>query len=130
MMNVRRGRAGLAMAAGAILAIGSVLSGCGSAERISYRSDTWSPKTVTLRDTRTGESIVTVDVPVGKQLNLWFEKDVNTAEKDGADVLHYSVTAWGEKSTIPGSTITVPPPSARRLEWTERKKPEMPDATK
>lgn len=102
------------------------LAACGSPERVSYRSDTWSPKTISVLDTRTGESVVTIDVPVGKQVNLWFKKDRNRAEADGSDELSYAIKPWGETTTIPGTTLTVPPPSARRIDMTLRKVPEQP----
>ncbi len=101
------------------------LAACGSPERVSYRSETWSPKTITVLDTRTGESVVTIDVPVGKQANLWFKKDRNRAESDGSDELTYAIRPWGDNVTIPGTTLTVPPPSARRIDMTLRKVPEQ-----
>ncbi|MFO0830808.1 MAG: hypothetical protein U0637_03085 [Phycisphaerales bacterium] len=102
------------------------LAACRGPERISYKSDTWSPKTISVLDTRTGESVVTIDVPVGKQLNLWFKKDPTQAENEGSDELAYAVRPWGDKATIPGTTLQVPPPSARRIDMTLRKSPEMP----
>ena len=118
------GRGGVTVGALAL----TVLVGCQGGERKAYRSDAWSPKTITLLDTRTGESVVTLDVPVGKQLNMWFVKSRTTAEREGTNTLRYAFRPWGDKSTIPGTTFTVPPPSALRLDMTERAKPEMPPA--
>lgn len=109
---------------GSALASAVLLGACSSTERIAYKSDTWSPKTVTLLDTRTGESVITIDVPVGKQLNLWFQKSAQTAENEGSDSLHYSIRPMGDSGTTPGTVLTVPPPSARRLDVTLRKTPE------
>jgi hypothetical protein len=119
----RRAAVALSLAA---VSLTAMLGACSSTEKIVYSSDTWHPKTVNLLDSRTGESVVTIDVPVGKQLNMWFQKSAQTAEKEGQDTLHYSIRPLGDNGTTPGTVLSVPPPSARRLDVTLRKAPEHP----
>ena len=63
----------------AIRAATSALLGCRceggigySGDSYTYVSRTWEPKTISVIDTRTGETIWTLELPVGKQLNLKF----------------------------------------------------------
>jgi hypothetical protein len=117
------------VAAWSVLASGLLLVvGCTTPERVSYRSDSYSPKTINVLDSRTGESLLTVDVPVGQQLNMKFEKSRDRAEAEGVDTLRWSLRKWGDAGLSPGSTREVPPPSARRVDVTLRGVPEMPPA--
>lgn len=112
----------------ALPVIGSTLflTGCdGGPEIYSYRSEVHSPKTVTLRDTSTGEEILKVDVPVGQQLNLRFDKFRDYAEADGNETLHWSIRPWNDDSVAGGNTLKVPPSSSRRVEMTLRPAPEQ-----
>lgn len=102
------------------------LTGCdGGPEMYTYRSEVHSPKTVTLRDTSSGEEILKVDVPVGQQLNLKFDKFRDIAETDGNDTLRWSLKPWNDESVAGGNTLKVPPPSSRRLDITLRPAPEQ-----
>jgi hypothetical protein len=101
-----------------------MLTACVAQERVTYRSDALSPKTVTLVDLRSGESLLTVDVPVGQQLNMLFEYGQDRAEREGSDRLRYTVRQWGDTGINPGSEMVVPPPSLRRLDISLRKTPE------
>ncbi|MEM1423321.1 MAG: hypothetical protein AAGH64_04885, partial [Planctomycetota bacterium] len=51
-----------------------------SADRYTYVSREWQPKTVSLIDTRTGETTWSVDVPVGQQLVVGFSKGTGPNE--------------------------------------------------
>ncbi len=101
------------------------LSGCdGGPEQYSYQSDVYSPKTVTLKDTTTGEELLKVDVPPGQQLNLKFESTKTEAEKAGSETLRWNVTPWGDTSLVASSVVKVPPASSRRIDITLRPSPE------
>jgi hypothetical protein len=102
----------------------ALLGGCSGREVFVYTSDAHSPKTVTLVDTTTGETIMTTLVPVGQQLNLRFEKDPLEAERSGSDRLAYSLRPLGDVSVSKGTSITVPPPTSRRIDVTLRPGPE------
>lgn len=102
------------------------LTGCdGGPEIYAWRSEVHSPKTVTLRDTSSGEEILKVDVPVGQQLNMKFDKFRDIAETDGNDTLNWSLKNWNDDSVAGGNTLKVPPPSSRRLDVTLRPAPEQ-----
>lgn len=101
------------------------LSGCDSGpESYVYQSDTYSPKTITVLDTSTGEKILAVDVPPGQQLNMKFESTRDAAEKTGKDTLRWNLRPWGDSSLEKSSTVQVPPPSSRRIDMTLRPAPE------
>jgi hypothetical protein len=114
--------AGVALLAGLLVG----LTGCEYSERYSYASDAWSPKTVSVVDTTTGAKIVSVDVPVGQQLNMEFDQLKTHSEAAGTTTLRYALKPAGDNSIAKGSQIEVPPPSARRIDVTERPKPELP----
>lgn len=116
---VLTGLTGLSLLAG--------LSGCEGPEVIAYRSDVNTPKTVTLLDVITGEKLLTVEIPVGQQLNLHFEKEGQIAERDGRDTLRWSIKPWGDTSVAGdgASKMDVPPPSLRRLDVNLRPAPEQ-----
>jgi hypothetical protein len=108
-----------------VLLLPLALSGCDSGpETYAYQSDTYSPKTITVLDTSTGEKILAVDVPPGQQLNMKFESYRNEAEKTGKDTLRWNLRPWGDTSLEKSSTLQVPPPSSRRIDMTLRPAPE------
>lgn len=100
------------------------LGGCASPETYRFRSTTNLPQSVTLLDTRTGESVWSQEVPVGRQLNVSFRRNPNTADSQGWDELRWSISDIGASLTGNSSTIMVPPPSERRLEVDFRPTPE------
>jgi len=119
---------------GVILAAG-LLSGCYtytetgrgvSLDAHTYISTTWSPKTVQLIDTRSGEVMWEYELAVGKQLTVRFYADKEPDNAYTPDLMRWEVwdqpTSGGKLS----NSMPVPPSTARRLEWFERDKPEMP----
>jgi hypothetical protein len=109
----------------ACVGAGFALLGCEAPERYVYRSEATLPATVSLVDAINGENLLTVDVEPGKQLILQFKDVASTAEAQGKDELQWIVTKWGESSITGANRMTVPPPSARRIEVTYRD-PESP----
>ncbi len=107
----------------------SALTGCrASLDRHVYASSAWYPQTVTLMDTRTGESIWSVDVPVGKQLIVGFRDGVGP-NADKPDVMYWSITDAGRRASRGKSHMAVPDETARVLVPTKRTTPESSDAS-
>lgn len=102
----------------------SGLVGCRSPESYSYVSTAHIPQTVTLLDTRTGESVWSQEIPVGRQLNITFLVRHDTADSQGWDEMRWSITEIGQQHSGRTSVIRVPPPSERRLDVTMRDIPE------
>jgi hypothetical protein len=102
------------------------LTGCEAPERYVYRSEATLPATVSLVDAINGENLLTVDVEPGKQLILQFKEVASAAEAQGKDELQWIVTKWGESSVTGANRMTVPPPSARRIEVKYREPERMP----
>ncbi|MFG0257481.1 MAG: hypothetical protein ACF8GE_06235 [Phycisphaerales bacterium JB043] len=94
----------------------------------SYISTSWMPQTVTIVDSRTGEAIWSVDVPVGRQVTI----DFNTG--GGTDEYYPDTMRWGFFAAGTGKgplpyRMAVPPASARVIEPTLRPAPEWPGET-
>lgn len=125
-----------AVAAGAL-----VLAGCGyyeggnmrSMDRHVFVSTSWQPKTVNLVDTRNGETIWSVDVPVGQKLAMEFVDNKNVVDERPANSWLPDTMRWGlgsaeHTSLSLSNEMSVPPASVRRIEWTLRPVPESPAA--
>jgi hypothetical protein len=118
-------RTSLALTLGTIMAA-ATLTGCTNSERYIYESSPHLPKTVTLVDTTTGQSIWTYDVPVGKQVIVRFKGPQSTADARGVDEMSWVVTDIGTSagSSAATDTMNVPPAGARRLDIVLRNQPE------
>lgn len=125
-----------AFAASVALASAALLGGCNggteggwlsSYDNYTYISTSWHPKTITLYDTRTGESLWSVDVPVGKQLNVGFRKGTGPNENK-PDEMVWEVKLAGRVFGSRDNRVPCPPPEARRLDMTLRAAPELPNA--
>ena len=107
-----------------------MLSGCyspggprWSADRYTYESTTWSPKTVFVVDTRTGQTIWSIDVPVGKQVAVGFESD-NGPNAYMPDTMVWEVMDYDRKFGTLSNRRAAPPAHARRIEFELRPSPE------
>lgn len=117
----------------ALVLLAFVLTGCASKpggsgwsiDRFVYQSHEWQPWTVTLVDTRTGESLWSVDVPVGRQLVVGFRKGVGPNPYK-PDMMYWGITEYGRGVARRDNQIPVPPAHARRLDPTLRPTPELP----
>lgn len=119
----------------ALAATALTLAGCNfeggrwySSDSYTYVSRTWSPKTVTLEDTRTGETLWSVDLPVGKQMTVGFRKGTGPNEYK-PDMMYWGLTEPGRIGRISKNWIPVPPHHGRKLELTLRDTPESPGVT-
>lgn len=113
-------------------AAGALVGGCQteggaiwSDDRYVYVSRAWEPKTVTLTDTRTGEAIWTVDVPIGQQVIVGFSKGTGPNEYKPDEIVWEVMTA-GRKSAARDNRMPCPPRDSRRLDMAIRPSPEMP----
>ncbi|MFA6046730.1 MAG: hypothetical protein WC718_17230 [Phycisphaerales bacterium] len=102
-------------------ALGSalLLPGC-SHERYSYASTAHVPLSIAMKNTTTGETVWSYDVPVGQQLNLTFQRDADLADAQGYDDMVWTVCDLGKVDKGRTNTLRVPPPSERRLEMSVR----------
>lgn len=96
-----------------------------SADRFTYISNEWRPWTVSLIDTRTGETIWTVDVPVGQQLAVGFRPGTGPNEIR-PDLMEWGLMPAGRRGGSLPNVVPVPDRFSRRLETTLRPAPEMP----
>lgn len=92
-----------------------------------YESTTWQPKTVTLVDTRNGETLKSWEVPVGKRLIMRFYR--NTSDNPAMpDTVRWTMaeaqTHW---STLENG-MDVPRSSERRIDVQLRPAPEQASA--
>jgi hypothetical protein len=74
------------------------------------------PKTITLIDTRSGENIFIMEIPVGKQLVIDFETGSGNGAVETPDLMRWEVfdlgTGWGALN----NAMTVPNRWSRRLD--------------
>ncbi len=135
-------RAGSVLALAGVLAVGLTAGGCGLAYRpyfdpggsgaaideYTYVSTAHAPQTVTVVDTRTGESVFTVDVPVGEQLVINFDADRNPDHETMPDEMRWRIMPAGNRYGKLRNRMPMPPASARRVDVTLRTVPELPTA--
>lgn len=113
----------------------SALTGCFNEGGTGYSggtqtivSRTWTPKTVSLVDTRTGETTWSVDVPVGQQLVYSFSKGTGPNELRPDEIV-WGVMESGRKFGQRNNRQPCPPSSARRIDLALRPAPENPGDT-
>lgn len=115
-----------------VLASAAMVGGCNSpggqgfsGDRFVYRSDEWQPWTVSLIDTRTGESVWSVDVPVGKQLIVGFRRGAGPNEFK-PDMMYWGISENGRAISRQSNQLPVPSATSRLLEPVLRPTPELP----
>ncbi len=112
------------------------LSGCWSPggsrgwvkDAYTYESSSMIPQTVTVKDTRTGETLFSYDIPVGRQLVVRFFADHTPDDAAFPDLMMWDDWEIGTRFGSPSKELAVPPASGRMLEVSVRKSPEMPEA--
>ena len=87
------------------------------------------PVTVTLIDTRTGQTLWTYEVPVGRQLTLRFDEDYAPDNKMTPALLSWQEMKQGTRYGALENTMLVPDKYSRRLDPTYRDEPEFPQGT-
>ncbi|MFG0251436.1 MAG: hypothetical protein ACF8NJ_01020 [Phycisphaerales bacterium JB038] len=127
-----------ALLLGAFAAAAMLLGGCKSAyfpggnfrsaNTFTYISTTSAPKTITLLDTRSGEEIWSVDVPVGHQLTMSFRDGEGDDPVYLPDLMQYRISPERFYFGRLDSQISVPNENSRRVVMTLRPSPEYPPA--
>lgn len=100
--------------------------GLASEDEYTYLSEPWAPTTVTLVDTRTGQTHWTVEVPVGQQCVIRFLRGEEPDNVPLPDTMRWQLMAAGKDSGELRNVVNVPPANARRVDVTLRRAPEMP----
>lgn len=96
-----------------------------SANRFTYISTPDSPKTITLYDVTSNQAIWSYEIPVGRQLVIDFNRNAGEGEgSDYPDLMKWNDFPAGELIGLLGNELSVPPPTARRVELTLRVSPE------
>lgn len=115
--------AALALAA---TALALPLGGCyTSSDSYPYVSRTWSPKTVMLIDTRTGEELWRYDLGVGDSMKIrFFPGDEDNIIMP--DEMRWEVKSGQSGKIIEKDEMPCPPEGVRLIEWEHRKTPEYP----
>ena len=105
--------------------------GSGAAiDEYTYVSEPYAPQTITVVDTRTGESVFAMDVPVGQQLVINFDDKQIQSEEWMSGVMRWRLMPAGQRYGRLTNRIAVPPPSSRRVDVTLRATPEFPPGGK
>ncbi|MBX9735597.1 MAG: hypothetical protein K2X32_01610 [Phycisphaerales bacterium] len=94
----------------------------------TYESSSMVPQTVSVKDTRTGETLFSYDIPVGRQLVVRFFADHTPEDAAFPDLMKWDDWEIGTRFGSPSKELAVPPASGRMLEVSVRKSPEMPEA--
>ncbi|MFT5424541.1 MAG: hypothetical protein ACI89L_002336 [Phycisphaerales bacterium] len=103
--------------------------GQNSSDTFTYASTTYQPKTVTVIDTRDGEELWSVDVPVGQKLVVQFlEGRAKKSTPENPDVMKWGLGKESQRRLSLRNSMPVPPASARRLDMSLRATPEWPQA--
>ena len=85
-----------------------------------YYSTELMPTTVSLVDTRTQETIWSIDIPPLKQLVMKFQEGKGDDPVYTPDLLEWDVLEMGKLTGKLRNSITVPPPSARMVDMSIR----------
>jgi hypothetical protein len=91
----------------------------------TYYSTEMSPKSVTLIDTRTGEELFALDIPVGKQLVVDFDETGGDDPVKTPALMRYEIMELGRQFGRTRNSLTVPGQWSRRLDLTIRKPGEI-----
>ena len=99
------------------------LTGCGignSDDRFTYESTAYSPKTITVIDIRTDETVWSYEVPVGSELRVNFSRDrILYGDNKPTATMTYVEYPSGERGEI-----DVPAQADRRIDMDLRDGPE------
>lgn len=118
-----------ALAAAALV----TLTGCysiggvpASRDKFEYESTSLQPATVTIVDTRSGESVWSMDVPVGQKLAIRFydDREPDDASPTRTAMMRWQVVEIGEGAGSLNNEYAVPIASARKIHYELREGPE------
>ncbi len=97
-----------------------------SRDKLQYESHPHLPATVTILDTRTGEAIWSMDVPVGQKLAIRFydKREANDSTATLPALMRWQVVDIGEGAGSLKNEVAVPLASARKVNYELRQGPE------
>lgn len=107
----------------------TMLGGCATSSGLgdnTYLSTPDSPKTISLIDTRTGQTIWTVDVPVNRQLVLRFFENQPGNDRNRPDAMRWEIKQLGRSGGELSNLMPVPDKFSRRIDMTLRPVGEYP----
>ncbi len=116
---------------GSALALAGMMSlaGCGTSSGLgdnTYLSTPDSPKTISLVDTRSGQTLWTVDVPVNRQLVLRFYENRPGNDRNRPDAMRWEIKDLGRSGGELSNLMPVPDKFSRRIDMTLRPVGEYP----
>jgi len=97
-----------------------------SDDTYTYVSEAWAPTNVSLVDTRTGQTLWSVEIPVGQQCVIRFHRGAEPDNEVLPDTMRWQLMTAGRETGDLFSIAPVPPASARRVDVALRRSPEMP----
>lgn len=121
----------------ACVAFGLISTGCStyapggsgfSDDAYTYQSTAHVPQSVTLTDTRTGQTLWTYEIPVGRQLTVRFMRDSEPENVLTPDTMYWEEMDLGTHYGYLDNSMLVPNRGGRRLDPATRPAPEMPTA--
>ncbi|MCC6320909.1 MAG: hypothetical protein IT438_05660 [Phycisphaerales bacterium] len=96
-----------------------------SEDQYCYVSRPYQPWTVILKDTRTGQELWSVEVPVGKQLVIHFLPGTGVPGSATPDTMEWGIMEEGVEGGQLANTLPAPPWNSRRLDPILRPVPEF-----
>lgn len=96
-----------------------------SIDEFTYVSTSQQPKTITIVDTRTQETVFAMDIPVGQQLVINFDDKSANSDKYMSGTMRWAVMPAGDRYGSKRNRLDVPPPGSRRVDMTLRDGPEV-----
>jgi hypothetical protein len=93
----------------------------------TYVSRPYAPKTISLVNTVTGETLWSVDVPVGKQLVIRFN-DNKTDDPVNSSIMWWDIMEVSTDYRSLQNKMPVPAPEYRRIDMELRDAPEYPES--
>lgn len=115
-----------------LIASAALLAGCQgykaggpgmSIGQFTYESYPDDPKTVLLIDHTTGETLWSVDVPIGQKVVIKFDDGKNPGDPARPDIMRWDLMAMSVGYETLDNSMPVPPAWQRRLEMTLRTSP-------
>ena len=122
-----------------VIALASALPACESVfsaggdtfsnDHFTYESTTWVPKSVELIDTRNGQVLWALDIPVGQKVTMKFEPERGDRDETYPDRMTWVVQRLDSDSWRGAQDMLVPGPSSRLVTFDVRPAPEYPEQT-
>jgi len=93
----------------------------------TYVSTASKPLTVAVIDTRTDETVWSIDVPLGKQLSMKFHEGKGSDDEFMPDLVTWGLFRPGKQFGNRAQSQPVPPSNARLLDVSVRESAELPE---